>query len=47
MPESQLIVEDNNDASNMRIDEKNVRIDCAVNTSPGSSEVCSLNFFLI
>ncbi|XP_030451615.2 uncharacterized protein LOC115673547 isoform X1 [Syzygium oleosum] len=39
VPESQLIVEDNNDASNMRIDDKNVRIDCAVNTSPGSSEV--------
>ncbi|KAK3407568.1 uncharacterized protein LOC104430260 isoform X1 [Eucalyptus grandis] len=39
VPEPELIVEDNNDASDMRIDDKNVRIDCAVNTSPGSSEV--------
>ncbi|KAF8006215.1 hypothetical protein BT93_K0494 [Corymbia citriodora subsp. variegata] len=39
VPESESIVEDNDSASDMRIDNKNVCIDCAVNTSPGSSEV--------
>ncbi|XP_030532651.2 uncharacterized protein LOC115742487 isoform X2 [Rhodamnia argentea] len=39
VPELESIVEDNDDASNTRIDNKNVCIDCAINTSPGSSEV--------
>ncbi|KAI3411672.1 uncharacterized protein J3R85_017714 [Psidium guajava] len=38
-PESESISEANDDALNKRIDDKNVCIDCAVNTSPGSSEV--------
>ncbi|KAK1551644.1 hypothetical protein Q3G72_001907 [Acer saccharum] len=37
--ESELIVEDNNETSDLRSQDERVHIGCAVNTSPGTSEV--------
>jgi hypothetical protein len=43
-PEPELIVEDNITTKGNKFQDERVHINCAVNTSPGTSEVCLLIF---
>lgn len=41
-PESESNIEDETTSSDLRSEDDTVHIDCAVNTSPGTSEVCCI-----
>lgn len=41
-PESESNIEDETTTSDLRSEDDTVHIDCAVNTSPGTSEVCCI-----
>lgn len=43
-PDTELTVEDNNTTKDNKYQDERVHINCAVNSSPGTSEVCLLNF---
>jgi len=42
-PETELTVEDDNITKDNKFQDERVHINCAVNTSPGTSEVCLFN----
>jgi hypothetical protein len=43
-PDTELTVEDNNTTKDNKYQDERVHINCAVNSSPGTSEVCLLIF---